>query len=369
MKILHIGKYYPPYFGGIEKVNFDCVEGLNKKGHHVDVFCFNDKFKTEIEEGDYKIYRMSRIIQKFSTPISFSFFFKLRKVVNNYDIVHLHLPNPVAAILYQLSGFKGKLVLHWHSDIVKQKLLKLVYGPFQRILLKRAKAILVTTPNYLEGSEDLCDFKSKSYILPIGIDHNELPKNEPFYNQLLEEYKGKKVIFSLGRLTYYKGFDYLIKAANFIDDDTVIIIGGDGELKNVLKELIARNNLESKVKLLGKIPFEEISSYFRRADVFCLPSNEKSEAFGVVLIEAMSFGCAIVACAIKGSGVPWVNQDKETGINVKPHDVYDLSDGLKAVLNNEEDRQRYSKNAVSRYEKMFTVDKMVNQLDQIYTSL
>lgn len=367
MKILHIGKYYPPYMGGIEKVTFDCVEGLNKEGYRTDVFCFNDKNKTEVEnKNNYSIFRMSRIIEKFSTPISFSFYFKLRKVIKNYDLVHIHLPNPIAAIFLQLTNYKGKIVLHWHSDIVKQKLLKTLYRPFQTRLLKRADKIIVTTPNYLKGSEDLSDYHAKCEVLPIGINKDELQSDPVFLKQLHEQFKNKKVIFSIGRLTYYKGFDYLIKAAKYIPEDSIILIGGAGELHEELSKLIKEEKVETKVKLLGKIPFNQLSSYYQRADIFCLPSIEKSEAFGVVLIEAMSFGCPIIACNIEGSGVNWVNENKVTGLNVKPKSEKAISDAIDSILKDEEKMIQFSQNAIQRYSSRFQLMDMVATLIKIY---
>lgn len=366
MKVLHIGKYYPPFFGGIEKVNFDLVEGLNKHDIQTDVLCFNHLKGQSFENTKYKITRSKTLINVFSTPISLSFFWKLRRIKKDYDIVHIHLPNPIASIALQYSGFKGKVVLHWHSDIVKQKKLKLLYGPFEKAILKRADKIIVTSPNYLEASETLKPYLSKCAVIPIGIDSSEFPTNIPFREKLENETKGKKVIFSLGRLIYYKGFEYLIDAAKQLPNHAVVYIGGVGELNSVLSEQIKSNNLEERVKLIGKIPFNEIGEYYRRADVFCLPSNERSEAFGVVLIEAMSFGCPVVCCNIKGSGVPWVATDNKNALIVPPFDSKGLSYALLELINDAKKRGEFSEASLHRYERLFQLNSMLDSTISLY---
>ena len=368
MRILHIGKYYPPHFGGIEKVNFDLVEELNK--HHIstDVLCFSDTRESSFEEKEYRIYRASTLIKLNSTPVSIELLQILRKIHQNYDIIHLHLPNPMAAIAFQLVGFKGKLVLHWHSDIIKQVYLKKIYGPFQKALLKRADRIIVTSPPYLEGSKELADFRMKCTVIPIGIEDRE-EANEDQLQSLKETYRDKKVIFSLGRLIYYKGFEYLIDAAKALPDNYQVLIGGKGDLYQKLEQQIQRNKLENKVKLVGNIPPKEISAYFELCDLYCMPSCERSEAFGIVQIEAMSYGKPVVSTSIPYSGVAWINEHEKTGLVVQPKDANALAEAIKVVLGNKETAERLGENARKKYTEEFTLKKMFQRTVELYHSL
>lgn len=369
MKILHIGKYYPPYFGGIEKVNFDLVEGLNQIGIKTDVICFNDKKETLIENNSYTVYRMSRLFEKFSLPFSFSYFFKLRAIINNYDIVHLHLPNPLAAFFVLFTNFRGKIVLHWHSDIIKQKFFKKIYAPFDYLIKQKANSIVVTSDNYLNNSDDLKGFKEKCSVIPIGIDPLELNVDKAFLEILKSRYVGKKIIFSLGRLIYYKGFEYLIEATKNLSDDTLVLIGGIGPLESKLKNLIKQNNLDHKVKLLGKIPFEYLGAYFQLANLFCLPSTHKSEAFGVVLIEAMSFGLPQVIFNIPGSGVSFVVKADYSGKIINKIHEKDLASELDLLISNEYLLHEYSKHSRERFKQNFTKNKMVFNFKALYQNL
>jgi len=369
MKVLHLCKYYPPYWGGIEKVSFDLVESLNKLDCHVDVLCFNDKNKTIIEKGKYSIHRASIISSAFSSPLSISIFSILNKLHNKYDIIHIHLPNPMAAIALQLINYKGIIVIHWHSDIVKQRFLKKIYQPFQNKLLKRADKIIVTSNNYLSSSIDLKDFKNKCSIIPLGISKEDFISNSKFNSQLKNNFKDKFVIFSLGRLIYYKGFEFLIESARSLPDNFIILIGGTGVLKDKLQQKIDYHNLNNKVVLIGNIKYDQISEYYNIANIFCLPSIERSEAFGVVLIEAMAFGCPIVSTSIEGSGASWVNQNNITGLKVAPKDSKALSDAFIKMSNSEILMSLYSNNSIERHNKLFKKEIMVSKTLALYNNI
>ena len=369
MKILHIGKYYPPYFGGIEKVNYDIVEGLNMNGVQTDVLCSNHNKGNAFSEVPYKTYRTHTLKFIASTPLSYSIITTLKKIQDNYDIIHVHLPNPMANLAIFITRPKAKIILHWHSDIINQKNLLKLYSPLQAWLLKRANKIVITTPTYLEGSDTLKKYKNKIVCIPIGIDNKELFIDQNTLNNLKNKYKGYKIIFSLGRLVYYKGFEYLIETVKSLPNDIIILIAGIGELKEKLQEHISKHNLQDRVKLLGKIPFKELGAYYQLCDIFCLPSTERSEAFGVVQIEAMAFGKPIISTSIKGSGVDWVNLNDVSGIIVPPKDTNKLAEAVTALLTDEEKYQWLSIGAKKRYEEEFTKDKMVNSFKNLYLEI
>lgn len=368
LKVLHIGKYYPPFLGGIEKVNFDLVETLNQVGVETDVFCFNHEPGGNISTEGYMIHRTGVWITKFSTPISFSIFKDLRKIYRNYDIIHIHMPNPTAAIAFQFLPFKGKIVLHWHLDIVKQKIVKIGYKSFQTHILKKADAIIATSPDYLENSKDLKPYLNKCHVIPLGIDDSYLIENLDYREKLALEYKNKKMIFSLGRLIYYKGFEYLIDAAKYLDEDTIILIGGIGVLKVKLQKQIDDNNLQDRVKLIGKVPAAELAEYYIRADVFCLPSIERSEAFGIVLLEAMACGCSLISTAM-GSGTSWVNSHEETGLVVPAKDSEELAKAIKLITESKDLKQKFAQNARIRFQQNFKLEQMTQKTLDLYHSL
>ncbi|KIM09147.1 MAG: glycosyl transferase family 1 [Sulfurovum sp. PC08-66] len=371
MKILQLGKFYPPHIGGIETVMYDIVEVLNQKGYRTDVLCSNKgyMYSEEIEQG-YKVVRTKSFGIKFSTSITPQMVLKLKNMIRDYDIVHVHLPDPMATLALFLVGTKNKkIVLHWHSDIIKQKYLLRLFEPLQNWIMRNADLIIATTPKYIEESKYLQKYKEKCVPIPIGIDSDRLTVNHNLVLKIKNENHGKKIVFSLGRLTYYKGFEYLINAAKELDEGTVVLIGGSGELMNDLLELIDKNELSKKVKLVGKISNENLGSYYSACDIFCLPSIAKSEAFGIVQIEAMSFGKPVVATRIAGSGVDWVNQHNVTGKNVEPKNAKVLADAFKQIMCDEETYVYLANNARKRFEELFERGQMVDKIVEAYKKL
>ena len=369
MKILQLGKFYPIY-GGVEKVMYDLMTGLSGMGIRCDMLCAASEKKDvgEKELNEYAKLICTRSFAKIkATMMSPGMIFKMRRFRKEYDIVHVHHPDPMACLALWLSGYKGKVALHWHSDIIKQKTLLKLYRPLQSWLIDRADVIIGTSPVYLKASPWLKDVQDKTVCLPIGV----VPLDVDFEGAaaLREKYKGKKIIFSLGRLVPYKGYKYLIDSARHLDDDYIILIGGGGPLKTPLREQIANSGLQDKVKLLGFLSDAEVSAYFGACDLFCMSSVYATEAFGIVQIEAMSAGKPVVATKIPGSGVSWVNAHKESGINVEPKDSEALAKAFKRILDSEDTYNTYSEQASQRYWTMFTKTKMIEKCIKIYKNL
>lgn len=366
--ILQLGKFYP-IKGGVEKVAYDLMTGLSSKEIHCDMICatVSGKGKTFQLNPYAKLMECHSWGKVAATMIAPSMITILRKVCSSYDIVHVHHPDPMAALALALSGYKGKVVLHWHSDIQKQKLLLKLYRPLQDWLLRRADLIVGTSPVYLDESPFLRNVQQKTVCLPIGVPP-VLPEPEAV-EKLRKQYGEKKIVFSLGRLVAYKGFTHLIEAARFMKDDYVILIGGTGALKQTLSQQIKRLGLENKVILLGRIPENDLPTYFGACKVFCLPSVQKTEAFGIVQIEAMSCGKPVVATRIPQSGVPWVNKHGVSGLNVMPGNAKELACAIENIADNESVYERYSMAAKKRYKDYFTNEHMINKCKRIYNNL
>lgn len=369
MKILQIGKFYP-IRGGVEKVMYDIMSGLSMRGVFCDMLCAALDRRTlgEIRLNEYaRLFCMPTIIKLAATMISPAMIFKLRRIQKDYDMIHIHHPDPMACMALFFSGYKGKVLLHWHSDILKQKVLLKFYAPFQRWLIKRADVIAGTTPVYVRQSPFLQSVQEKVISIPIGV----LPLRSWSEDMLRikERYAGKKIIFSLGRLVEYKGFEYLIKAASLLSDDFVFLIGGTGPLKDSLQKNINDLGISERVVLLGYIPDEKVPDYFWACDLFVLSSIYKTEAFAIVQIEAMSCGVPIVATRIEESGVSWVNKQGISGLNVPPRDAQSLADAIELILSDSELHANLVRGALERYRSMFTREQMIDRCLEVYNSL
>lgn len=346
MKILHLGKLCPPNEGGIEVFSFDLLEYLNSKGIKADLLCFGGETRKDVFKN-FNYHACKMVLKVRSAPISLDYVKVFKKIEKDYDIIHVHSPNPIAELLAIYSS--KKVIIHWHSDIVKQKILYKFYKPIQQRALKKATKIICTSPNYLESSKQLKDFKEKAIVIPLGLNAKRLEvyQQDKRISDLLEKFNQKKIVLSIGRLVEYKGFEYLIEAGKYLDNNFLILIAGSGPLFKRLKRRIENLNLKNKVMLLGRV--DDITQLLKRCDVFCLPSVLRTEAFGLVLVEAMYFGKPLVTTDVKGSGMSYVNQHGVTGLVVPPRDPKALAEAFKKICDDRELYQKFSKNAKERF--------------------
>lgn len=365
MKILQLGKFHP-IRGGVEKVMLDLTVGLSQRGIECDMLCAASKGSYTINlNPSANIFAVRTLAKVKATMLSPAMILRLRRIANDYDIVHIHHPDPMAALALRLSGFRGKVVLHWHSDIVKQRMLLRAIRPLQSWLIRRADMIIGTSPAYISQSSWLAGVQEKCRCVPIGINPVAVASGDET-NRILTRYGNRRIIFSMGRLVSYKGFEYLIDAARHLPDDYVVLIGGMGPSAQSLRRQIVLSGLASKVFLIGYVPERELPAYYRAATLFCLPSVERTEAFGVVQIEAMSCGTPIVATDIPGSGVSWVNAHGISGLNAAAANPESLADAIVAVAEN---REKFSAGARTRFESVFTSGRMLDNIMHIYSNL
>ena len=368
--VCHLSKFYKPFSGGIESVVADIAEGSN--------FCNTsviavDQAALSAKEiiNSVRVMRSKEYFNIAKVSIAPGYIWDVLKECNG-QILHVHLPNPLATVAVFIASICGKdvskLVVHWHSDVVKQKFLKILFWPFEAWILNKSKTIIVTSQRYLESSESLSQYVNKSVVVPIGIESIAGGINVELVRDLKHNYQGKKIIFSLGRHVYYKGFEDLIEAAKYVSD-AVFVVGGSGPDTEKYRMQIAKEGLNDKVYLIGRVSDEDLPSYYAAADVFCLPSNEKSEAFGVVQLEAMSIGTPVVSGNIIGSGVPWVNAHMDSGLVFEPNNVESLAGCLNLIIRDDSLRQDLAVGAKRRFEKYFTKDKSVESIDSIYKEL
>ena len=367
-KILHIPNYYPPHIGGIEDVCHSIVSGLPNYCHKV--ICFNHKKVTQrsVYEG-VEVVRCGVLKKLFSQSLSLSFFCELRNVLREFkpDVVHFHTPNPLSSVYLLLSKLpkKTKLILHWHSDIVEQDFLYVFYRPIEKLLLKRASKILVTSPTYTSGSNVLYPFQSKLKVIPNTIKTNKLQKqsSDPLKIEKIKIlYGGKKIVFTFGRHVPYKGLQYLVDAASQISEDAVVVIAGNGPLNEVLKK---RAN-SSSVYFINHLSDDELRCYLYASDVFAFPSITRNEAFGIALAEAMYCGLPAVTFTIPHSGVNWVSIDQETCLESENGNVQEFADAINKLLSDSALRQRMSENAMKRANEKFTIDAIKSDLIKLY---
>lgn len=346
-KIFHIYKtFYPFTHGGVETY----IESLQTSA-----ISTYDHYLLSI--GDMNFSNEKKIIfkksfSKFSDVVSFSLFIYLLKKINKKkDIIHLHTPWPSMEIFLNIFGYR-KIIVTYHSDIIKQKFLNFFYTPMNLFFLKNnIKKIITTSEIYFITSKILKKIdKNKIEIIPIGL--KKINSKQINNSQL------KKSIIFIGSNRSYKGINLLenvIKKFNY----PFTIIGSNLEHLAKYKNVQYYENAsdEKKIELLGHAKF------------LLMTSTSRNEAFGIVLVEALRSGIPIVSPNLN-SGVSWVNKNNYTGYQFETSNLDDLYKKVQIMIDiNSMEYQQMQKNCLDRFNAHFTLDKMVTRIDRVYDSL
>ncbi len=367
MKILQINKLYHPVIGGIETAVRQIAEGMNSTdGFKIDVLVCNNTFKTVDENiNGVSVIRASSPGILFSMPVSTSFILLLKNMWAEYDILHVHLPFPLAELALWLVRPKNGIIITYHSDIVRQRFISSSIGWLHTWVLNRAERIVVSSPNIIKSSPLLGDFGSKCDVIPFGVDidrFNPHRGSRHKIEQIKREYGGKIVLF-IGRLVYYKGLEYLIRAMKGIDARLLII--GEGPLKKTLANEVRKNGLENSVSFIPYQPHEELINFYLASSAFVLPSVYRSEAFGITILEAMACGLPVISTELC-TGTSYANQDGVTGFVVPPGDSRAINTALKKLLSDHTLLSGMGSAARRRVETNFTINDMLNGYKKLY---
>lgn len=328
LRVLHIGKFFPPHLGGMETFLAELIDAQRAQG--IDAFAL--VHGTPLPGDPPWLVRVPVQFNLVYAPIALGFRKALARAIREFrpDILHLHLPNNSALWALTLpAARKVPYVVHWHSDVVVSDiklsvaLAYMLYKPFEHAVLDRAHLIFATSPPYLEASSALRPWRGKCSIIPLGTKLQHAPPANELAPAMRWKDGTSLRLLSIGRLTYYKGFETLVQAVQALPDVELLIVG-DGELRVPLETLIRDTTpagQESRVRLLGAVQESEKHALLRDCDVFCLASRERTEAFGIVLLEAMMHRKPCIVTDLPGSGMPWVVSYAHAGLHVPIEDV------------------------------------------------
>lgn len=369
-RILHISKYYYPFTGGVEQIARDCVLALKGTAEQK-VICFDHHPHSHDSEDMIDGINVIRIGQQAtisSQAIGKTYGKRLKELLKSYnpDIVIFHYPNPfVSHYLLKFISNSTKLIVWWHLDIYKQRILKHFFYHQNRKLLKRSDKVVATSPNYIAGSPWLKKFKKKCIVIPNCVDEKKLETNKKEMSlaaAIRNENKGKILCLAVGRHVPYKGFKYLIKAGMLLDDRFVIQIIGKGPLTKKLQKMASN---DPKIQLLGNVSDEELKARLISCDIFTFSSITKNEGFGVALAEGMYFGHPAVTFTIPGSGVNYVNLNGVTGIEVPNRNIREYANAIKKLADSSELREREGTAARNRVLQLFLFRSFQQKLTKL----
>ncbi len=383
IRVLHVYKdYYPPVLGGIEKhlhvlAHLQAAQGLDVTVLVTNPAPFPRGMRTitsserPTEEGDrrVRIIRAARLFTVASTPISLAQAWKQLHL--EADIVHLHFPYPPGEVVNYLGGKAKATVITYHSDVIRQRVILRLYRPLLWRVLKRADAIIASSPGYVESSPFLSRLRERVRVIPLGIDLT------PFLGVSRERAKRHRrrllgnrevpIVLFVGRLRYYKGVDVLLRALAHVPEAELWIVG-TGPQGEEWKQLARTLGLGERVHFLGDVPEGDLPLYYAAADLFVLPSVSRAEALGLVLMEAMASGIPVISTEL-GTGTSFVNVHGETGLVVPAGDVQALAAAMRDLLAQPEVRARMGRAARERAMREFRADLMAARITEVYTDL
>jgi glycosyltransferase involved in cell wall biosynthesis len=366
LTILHVGKYYPPAPGGMEKVVQLLCESERAGGWLDSRVLVSNTAPSTVRESLHgvPVTRVAAFGAIGSVGLCPGFPWAVGRT--RRDLTVIHEPNPVALVSDWLARQHGPLVVWFHSEVLRpQWKYRLLYRPFLRRVLARAARIVVSSPHLAKYAAELQPFADKCVVIPFGIDRARLeltPEIARRAPELRSAGGGPRLLF-IGRLVPYKGVDVLLRAMADVDATAWVI--GDGPLRQALESDAARLGVADRVRFLGQLPDAEVVAHLHACDVFVLPSVTHAETFGMVQLEAMTCGKPVVSTNVR-SGVPWVNRHEETGIVVEPGDAEGLAAALRRLLNDAALRERMGAAGRARVLGDFTLEAMAASTAALY---
>jgi glycosyltransferase involved in cell wall biosynthesis len=360
MKVLHIYKDYHPVLGGIENHMKVLAEAQAAAGHEVTVLVCDPGLRTRAGKiNDVNVIKTGRLATVASMPLSLRQ--PLALVRQRPDIAHIHSPYPLGEAANWLLGRARATVTTHHSDVVRQKGWLRLYGPLLRQVLRAVDRIIATSPRYIETSPWLGPVRDKCTVVPNAVD---VERFAPPATAPARRPGRRATLLLVGRLRYYKGLDTLLRALVDLPDLHLDVVG-DGPMQVPWEALALELGVADRVTFYGRVGDADLPEHYCMADVFVLPANARSEAFGMVLLEAMACGLPCITTEV-GSGTSWVVQDGITGLVVPPRDPQALAGAIRSLLDDPERLSKMGQAGRARAEAEFTYGMMVARVQAVY---
>jgi rhamnosyl/mannosyltransferase len=383
LRICHLGKFYPPASGGIETHLQTLTRAQARLGADVAVLCVNHRDAqgrdvtwqwltatptVRERDGDVRLVRVGRR----ASLARFEFCSNLLRQLGQLgpadcDLLHLHVPNPTMLVGLFLARPAVPWVITYHSDVVRQQALLRLQRPVENWVFRRARGVIATSAEYRRGSSYLRRHDAKVTVVPFGIDLDPLLHPGPAALACAEQYRrqyGEPLWLAVGRLVYYKGLHNAVRALTRVPGRLMIV--GEGPLRGELEQLARTQGVADRIAWHSRLMADELIGAYHAATALWFPSNARSEAFGLVQVEAMACGRPVLNSAIPGSGVAWVSRDGETGLTVPVDDWQSLGEAACRLWRDAELRMQLGANARRRALAEFNADRMADRTVAMY---
>lgn len=383
MKVMVVTPYFYPHMGGVQKYVYEISTRLQQQfGHDVTVVCSNwsqeeSTVRTD-RLDDLTVIRLPYQFRVSSTPVSLAWMRTLQVIIGSVrpDVVNGHMPVPFIAdaAARASAGMQVPYILTYHNDLTGSDLLTQAIGRCYYPLLgsrtlRLADLIVATSEYYAERSPHLSKHRQKLRYAAPGVDLGRLGGERSDFLRRKYRLDGEKILLYVGHLdreSRHKGVHHLIKALKTVrvSVDAKLILAGRGNYIDHYRELAADESVSEDVIFAGFVPEDEMPLYFNSADLLVLPSCDRAEGFGMVLIEAQACGTPVIGTEI--GGIPYAVQDRETGLLVPPGDAAGLAAAVVTVLGDRDLYRRMARKGPERVRELFTWEKSAAVYDRVF---
>jgi rhamnosyl/mannosyltransferase len=367
VRVLHVFKSYAPMYGGLETYLQLLAEGSPEYGFEPSVLVVNDTRRTVTETWNgVPVTRVGQLGAVSSAPLSPWLGTRFRELSAAADLVHLHVPYVPFEVGLHLVRDGKPFVVGYHCDIVKRRILERVYRLYLVAMLKRARLITASTEKYVETSPVLRRFADKCRVIPYGVSLTRFASTPVICEaaaRIRSRCGSRPIVLFVGRMRHYKGLDVLLRAMQDVRGAHLLVVGSGAMERRWRRRADA--GVIDRVTFLGACPEEVLRAAYRAADVLVLPSTSRAEAFGIVLIEAMTNGVPVISTEL-GTGTSVVNVDGETGLVVEPGQPRALAAAIDRVVGDEDLRVRMGRAGVRRVRELFSRELMLQRTASLY---
>jgi rhamnosyl/mannosyltransferase len=383
IRVCHLAKFYPPASGGIETHLQTIARAQARLGLSIEVLCVNhcDEVGEDVtwrmlartpglEEADagVRLHRLGRRASLARLDLCPALLRRLAAITpDTCDVVHLHVPNPTMLLGLYWATPRVPWVITYHSDVVRQRLLARLQRPFENWVFNRAQAVIATSPEYQRGSAYLQRFGDKVATVPFGIDLAPYLSPNPAARRAADHWRaayGEPLWLAVGRLVYYKGLHNAINALSRVPGRLMLV--GDGPMRGKLEQMAQRLGVAGRIAWHKHLSTDELIGAYHAATALWFPSNARSEAFGLVQVEAMACGRPVINSAIPGSGVAWVSRHGDSGLTVAVDDWQALASAADRLWHDVELRRCLGERARERAQQEFDATCMAERTLCVY---
>lgn len=367
LRVLHVYRtYFPDPQGGVQEAIRQICRATRPLGIEHRVFTVSPNANPHcISREEAEVRRFHQHVEIASSGFSLSALPGFRRLVAWADIVHYHFPWPFGDLLHVLARVRKPTCVTYHSDIVRQKRLLWLYRPLMHRFLGHIDRIVATSPPYLVSSEVLRKYRDKTIVIPLGLDEASYAKTTPEALARIESVYGKDYFLFIGVPRYYKGLDDLLTAVH--GTRLRVVIAGDGPEARRLRTRAEALRMDNVI-FAGFVADLDKPALIQLSRGLVFPSNARSEAFGVTLLEGAMFSRPLI-CTELGTGTTFVNRHGETGLVVPPEEPMALRQAMQELADDNALAERLGHGARERFEACFTAAAMGQRYAVLYHEL